>query len=640
MSLKFLIQIALLSILIKSSFSRVWCDNDQTCHENISTYYTCNISENVCEHNTLFDLTKRYIIGGILIIFISAFANAGGIGGGSVIVPVLTIMFAYEVNEAIPLSKATIFAGAVINVFFLLNARKVENPNQSLIDYKLCAFMLPIMMCGTFLGVYLNFIFPPMIIIVLLTGYLLLSIFSLKKKFQILSDKEDQELGITLKEQMIGTYKECKDKVSRKFNSIFNRNSPANDEEIMENLDRNEINVYPVQVEGNPRERNNKNSAPTTASTRDTESNSQRVDSEDTKLPDQVPDSLFGPRPGRGRRVKSFGEMICDNIIFIMILLMSIFMIVFLSLFKEGILFDLGVKINRCSLLGFSIMGIIMIFCITVTSIAYTFNIKKEKRDLNQSIITGENIPVKVQNDLNVLKQQQEAQERELSEIQRQHDDSGETDYLSFQGDKEAFDNENHSIQDKGNQQGTELTLSIDKYMKKSVQNSKKTRSDDLHSVRSEISIQSIIDDNMQEKKKTLVKLGAMSFVAGTGAGLLGIGGGMIINPFLIILNYSPLDSMAISSMGVLFTSTISTSEFLIMKAIQFSDLVYFLGLAGIGSLTGVFVIKSLIESYRRQSILLIIILGIFIFAVIVLPLFGLLTISPSKYFAFGSVCD
>ena len=131
-----------------------------------------------------------------------------------------------------------------------------------------------------------------------------------------------------------------------------------------------------------------------------------------------------------------------------------------------------------------------------------------------------------------------------------------------------------------------------------------------------------------------------MSFVAGSGAGLLGIGGGMIINPFLIMLNYSPLDSMAISSMGVLFTSTISTSEFLIMRAIQPSDLTFFLILAGIGSLTGVFLIKTLIEKYQRQSILIIIILGIFIFAVIVLPLFGLLTIPLSKYFTFGSVCE
>ena len=127
--------------------------------------------------------------------------------------------------------------------------------------------------------------------------------------------------------------------------------------------------------------------------------------------------------------------------------------------------------------------------------------------------------------------------------------------------------------------------------------------------------------------------------MAGVGAGLLGIGGGMIINPFLIIMNYSPLDATAISSMGVLFTSTISTSEFLIMGAIKLSDLNYFLIFAGIGSLTGVFIIKGLIERFQRQSILLLIILGIFIFAVIVLPTFGLLTIPIQNYFKFGSVC-
>ena len=625
--------------------SRVWCETNQTCWTNLSEHYTCNIQKQVCQHESLLSASKQYIIGGILIIFISAFANAGGIGGGSVIVPVLTIMFAFEVNEAIPLSKATIFAGAVINVFFLLNARKVENPNQSLIDYKLCSFMLPIMMCGTFCGVYLNFIFPPMVIIVLLTGYLLISIFSIKKKFKILSDKEDRELGITLKDQIFDSYKKVKEEMSKQYDNFFNRNAASNNDEIPVHTADHLKDALPVEEDRNEQKAEDKPRLQ--QDDVETAAGSSGDFKSRLKVPvtsgQPVKNSLltsFGPN-SKHRKKKSFGEMICDNIVFILILLLSIFTIVVLSLFKEGILIDLGVKINRCSVLGLSVMGIILVFCLTVSAIAFTFNIQKEKRDLNQSIITGENLPVKVQNDLNTLRIQQERSERELSELDR-HNDSGDTDYLSFHSNeiKEQFSVDG-DIHIQNEREETQVSLSIDKQVATTVHLSKKSRRfDDARSIKSELSIESIIDEEMQQKKKTLVKLGLMSFIAGTGAGLLGIGGGMIINPFLIILNYSPLDSMAISSMGVLFTSTISTSEFLIMKAIHFSDLTFFLVLAGIGSLTGVFLIKSLIEKYRRQSILLIIILGIFIFAVIVLPLFGLLTIPISNYFKFGTVCD
>jgi uncharacterized membrane protein YfcA len=565
-------------------------------------------------------LSKRYIIGAILIIFISAFANAGGIGGGSVIVPLLTIMFAFEVNEAIPLSKATIFAGAVINVFFLLNSRKVENPNQSLIDYKLCAFMLPIMMCGTFLGVYLNFIVPPMIIIALLTGYLILSILGLRKKYILLARKEDRVLGVTLEEQVIKTFKTSKNYISDKFRSIFKKETEVKDDEEI--------------PEGTP---NGPQSFRQADATKTPVDRPEIIGMTKTGGPSLSPGPLLSD-PHKLQSRKSFTEMICDNMVFLVIMLSSILIIVTLSLIKEGILFDFGVKINRCSKVGFLIMGIIIIFCFTVTVIAFTFNIKKEKRDLNNSIITGQNIPQKVQEDLDLLRVQQENFEREMSLNEKHNkDESGETEYLSFQSEdiKSTFTFEGQSKISRDPDLQTELTLSIDKHMRKA-----ELKSSDLRSMRSELSIKSIIDDNMQQKKKTLIQLGGMSFLAGIGAGLLGIGGGMIINPFLIILNYSPLDSMAISSMGVLFTSTISTSEFLIMRAIHFSDLFYFLGLAGIGSLSGVFLIKSLVRSYQRQSILLLVILGIFVFAVVVLPLFGLLTISPSNYFAFGSVCD
>ena len=50
------------------------------------------------------------------------------------------------------------------------------------------------------------------------------------------------------------------------------------------------------------------------------------------------------------------------------------------------------------------------------------------------------------------------------------------------------------------------------------------------------------------------------SYVAGIGAGLLGIGGGMIINPVMIDLGFLAEVSAAISGFSVLWTSSSTTT--------------------------------------------------------------------------------
>lgn len=60
------------------------------------------------------------------------------------------------------------------------------------------------------------------------------------------------------------------------------------------------------------------------------------------------------------------------------------------------------------------------------------------------------------------------------------------------------------------------------------------------------------------------------SYVSGIGAGLLGIGGGMIINPVMIDLGYITEVSAAISGFSVLWTSSSTTSQFIIAGAINF----------------------------------------------------------------------
>jgi len=54
-------------------------------------------------------------IGGIIILpLLLGFANNGGVGGGGLIIPVCIAMFGFTTIQAIALSNATIFAGALV----------------------------------------------------------------------------------------------------------------------------------------------------------------------------------------------------------------------------------------------------------------------------------------------------------------------------------------------------------------------------------------------------------------------------------------------------------------------------------------------------------------------------------------------
>lgn len=122
------------------------------------------------------------MVGLFLLTLISAFANAGGIGGGAIIVPVYIFLFDYMTAESIPLSKATIFAGAVMNILMIVQKKHPHNPSEPLINYEMTSCMLPLLLCGTMIGVILTKAFPAIIVITLLILYLTKSTFSMYSK--------------------------------------------------------------------------------------------------------------------------------------------------------------------------------------------------------------------------------------------------------------------------------------------------------------------------------------------------------------------------------------------------------------------------------------------------------------------------
>jgi len=79
---------------------------------------------------------------------------AGGIGGGGIYVSLLMIAGGLSAHDAVPLSKAIVFQGALVTL--VQNMSKGESSGQSMIDFNACSLIVPAALSGTLLGVFIN----------------------------------------------------------------------------------------------------------------------------------------------------------------------------------------------------------------------------------------------------------------------------------------------------------------------------------------------------------------------------------------------------------------------------------------------------------------------------------------------------
>mmetsp|Transcript_123905 Transcript_123905/g.358336 ORF Transcript_123905/g.358336 Transcript_123905/m.358336 type:complete len:501 (+) Transcript_123905:61-1563(+) len=90
-----------------------------------------------------------------MLFFSGIFCAAAGVGGGGVFVAVLLVAGRLTPHDAIPMSKAIVFFGAVASL--LVNLRKSGLGTEgSTIDIEVCKLVVPAALMGTFLGVLLN----------------------------------------------------------------------------------------------------------------------------------------------------------------------------------------------------------------------------------------------------------------------------------------------------------------------------------------------------------------------------------------------------------------------------------------------------------------------------------------------------
>ncbi|GAB4833501.1 hypothetical protein Ancab_031745 [Ancistrocladus abbreviatus] len=97
----------------------------------------------------------------------SAFGTVGGVGGGGIFVPMLTLIVGFDTKSAAALSKCMIMAASAASVWYNL---RVQHPTKDvpILDYDLALLFQPMLLLGITLGVALSVVFPYWLITILI----------------------------------------------------------------------------------------------------------------------------------------------------------------------------------------------------------------------------------------------------------------------------------------------------------------------------------------------------------------------------------------------------------------------------------------------------------------------------------------
>ncbi|KAL4144614.1 hypothetical protein PRNP1_013743 [Phytophthora ramorum] len=102
-----------------------------------------------------------------------AISAAGGVGGGTILVPAMILIMGFDIKRATPISNLAIVGGAVANAWFNIRKRHpaVDRP---LIDSDLALSMIPLVMGGAVVGTILAKLLPSYLLSLLFVVVLVL----------------------------------------------------------------------------------------------------------------------------------------------------------------------------------------------------------------------------------------------------------------------------------------------------------------------------------------------------------------------------------------------------------------------------------------------------------------------------------
>ncbi|KAL8138544.1 hypothetical protein V2J09_004545 [Rumex salicifolius] len=141
----------------------------------------------------------RVAVGSIMAFCGAAFGSVGGVGGGGIFVPMLTLVIGFDSKSSAAISKCMIVGAAASTVYYNIRQRH-PSLDMPIIDYDLALLFQPMLVLGISIGVTLNVILADwMVTVVLIVLCLVTSIMAFFKgirkwKKETIQKEADREL--------------------------------------------------------------------------------------------------------------------------------------------------------------------------------------------------------------------------------------------------------------------------------------------------------------------------------------------------------------------------------------------------------------------------------------------------------------
>nr|XP_025677030.1 sulfite exporter TauE/SafE family protein 3-like [Arachis hypogaea] len=109
----------------------------------------------------------RIVLGSFTGFCRAAFGSVGGVGGGGIFVPMLSLIISFDPKSSTAISKCMIMGAALSTVYYNLRLRH-PTLDMPIIDYDLALLIQPMLMLGINIGVTFNVLFPDWMVTILL----------------------------------------------------------------------------------------------------------------------------------------------------------------------------------------------------------------------------------------------------------------------------------------------------------------------------------------------------------------------------------------------------------------------------------------------------------------------------------------
>lgn len=154
---------AVLSVFFLTNYQNGYDPRSQTL---LSSPNSFNLSKEELVWPEL-EVSWRLVLATVIGFLGSACGTVGGVGGGGIFVPMLTLIVGFDTKSAAAISKCMIMGASASSVWYNL---RVPHPTKEvpIIDYDLALLFQPMLMLGITVGVALSVVFPYWLITVLI----------------------------------------------------------------------------------------------------------------------------------------------------------------------------------------------------------------------------------------------------------------------------------------------------------------------------------------------------------------------------------------------------------------------------------------------------------------------------------------